>query len=184
MEKTKLTRTRMAARLAEEFQDGWIVNLGVGMPLLCSNYVPEGRRIIFHSENGVVGYGRLAYEDEIDIHSVNAGTQFVLLEPFAATMSHADAFAIIRKGMLDAAVLGAYEVAANGDFANWRLRNRKGGGIGGAMDIAANAKRMFIIMEHTTKDGAPRLLAQCTEPITAPGVVSLLLATRLRTFRL
>jgi 3-oxoacid CoA-transferase B subunit len=175
VEKTKLTRTQMAARLAAEFQDGWIVNLGVGMPLLCSNFVPEGRRIIFHSENGVIGYGRLAYEDEIDPQAVNAGAQYVLLEPFAAIVHHADAFAIIRKGMLDAAVLGAYEVAANGDFANWRLSSRKGGGIGGAMDIAACAQRMFIIMEHTTKDGEPRLLAQCTEPITAPGVVKLVM---------
>jgi 3-oxoacid CoA-transferase B subunit len=137
--------------------------------------VPKDRRVIFHSENGVIGYGRLAYEDEIDPHAVNAGVMYVLLEPFAAIVNHAEAFAIIRKGMLDAAVLGAYEVAANGDFANWRLLGRKGGGIGGAMDIAACAQRLFVIMEHTTRDGQPRLLRQCTQPITAPGVVKLVM---------
>jgi 3-oxoacid CoA-transferase B subunit len=172
-EKPRLTRDLMAARAAAEFQDGWIVNLGVGMPTLCSDFVPAGRRVIFHSENGVVGYGRGAAGDEIDVHTVNAGVQPVLLHPFASTMHHADAFAIIRSGRLDVGVLGAYEVAANGDFANWRTAGRKGGGIGGAMDIAACAKRIIILMEHTTREGAPRLLPACTLPITGKGVVTL-----------
>jgi 3-oxoacid CoA-transferase B subunit len=171
--KQKLTRRQMAARTAAEFGDGWIVNLGIGMPTLCSDFVPDGRRVIFHSENGVVGYGRNASEEERDPHVVNAGVQPVLLEPFASILHHADAFAIVRSGLLDVAVLGAYEVSANGDFANWKTAGRKGGGIGGAMDIAACAQRVFIIMEHTTREGAPRLLRRCALPITAPGVVRL-----------
>src|SRR5215210_2225661 len=127
--KSKLTRDQMAARVAAEFEDGWIVNLGVGMPTLCSSFVPPGRRIIFQSENGVIGYGRGADEGEEDPHVVNASVLPVVLEPFAAIVHHADSFAIIRSGMLDLGVLGAYEVAANGDFANWRTAGRVGGGI-------------------------------------------------------
>lgn len=175
VEKRRLRRDEMAARLAAEFQDGWIINLGVGMPTLCSNFVPEGRRVIFHSENGVIGYGRNAREEEIDPHVVNAGVQPVLLMPFASIVHHADAFGIIRRGLIDVAVLGAYEVAANGDFANWKTAGRKGGGIGGAMDIAACAQRIWIMMEHTTRDGTRRLLRRCTLPITAPGVVKLVM---------
>lgn len=169
----RLSREMMAARTAAEFQDGWLVNLGIGIPTLCSDFVPAGRQIVFHSENGVIGYGRNASEEERDPHVVNAGVQPVLLMPFASTLHHADAFAVIRRGRLDAAVLGAYEVAANGDFANWKTGGRKGGGIGGAMDIAACAQRVFIIMEHTTREGAPRLLQRCSLPITAPGAVTL-----------
>lgn len=173
MAKHRLSRDLMAARVAAEFQDGWLVNLGVGMPTLCSDFVPAGRRVVFHSENGVIGYGRAASEDEIDPHVVNAGVQPVILQPFASILHHADAFAIIRSGRLDVGVLGAYEVGANGDFANWKMDGRAGGGIGGAMDIAACARRVFIIMEHTTRDGAPRLLPRCNLPVTARGVVSL-----------
>ena len=172
-QKHRLSRDLMAARTASEFQDGWLVNLGIGMPTLCSDFVPAGRRVIFHSENGLIGYGRNASDDERDPHVVNAGVQPVLLLPFASIVHHADAFAIIRSGRLDVAVLGAYEVAANGDFANWKTAGRKGGGIGGAMDIAASAQRVFIMLEHTTRDGAPRLLRRCSLPITAPGVVTL-----------
>jgi 3-oxoacid CoA-transferase B subunit len=172
--KSKLTRSQMAARVAAEFADGWIVNLGVGMPTLCSDHVPAGRRVTFHAENGVIGYGHNASEDELDPHVVNASVQPVVLLPFAAIIHHADSFAIIRSGRLDLGVLGAYEVAANGDFANWKTAGRVGGGIGGAMDIAANARRIFIMMEHTTRDGAPRLRRRCTLPVTAPGVVKLI----------
>ena len=173
-EKTKLTRQQMCDRLAMEFQDGWIVNLGVGMPTLCSNYVDPSREIINHSENGVVGYGPLAAEGEEDRHLVNAGGQHVTALPGMATVHHADSFMMIRGGMIDVTVMGAYEVAENGDFANWRIPNRKGGGIGGAMDLAACAKRVFIAMEHTTREGEPRLLKRCKLPITAPGVVKML----------
>jgi 3-oxoacid CoA-transferase B subunit len=175
MEKTPLTRDLMAARAAAEFQDGWIVNLGIGIPTMCSDFIPADRGIILHSENGVIGYGRNATDEEAGPYTVNASVQPVLLQPFASIVHHADSFALVRQGMLDAAVLGAYEVAANGDFASWKLAGRKGGGIGGAMDIAACARRVFVIMEHTTREGAPRLLRRCTLPITAPGVVRLVI---------
>jgi 3-oxoacid CoA-transferase B subunit len=173
-DKPKLARQTMCDRLAMEFQDGWIVNLGVGMPTLCSNYVDPTREIIFHSENGVIGYGPLAAEGSADPHLVNAGGQSVTARPGMAIVHHADSFALIRRGMIDVTVMGAYEVAENGDFANWRIPTRKGGGIGGAMDLAACAKRVFIAMEHTTRDGQPKLLRRCRLPITAPGVVTLL----------
>ena len=174
VEKTKLTRQQMCDRLAMEFQDGWIVNLGVGMPTLCSNYVDDSREIINHSENGVVGYGPLAAEGEEDRHLVNAGGQHVTPQPGMGIVHHADSFMMIRGGMIDVTVMGAYEVAENGDFANWRIPNRKGGGIGGAMDLAACAQRVFIAMEHNTREGEPRLLKRCKLPITAPGVVKML----------
>ena len=173
-EKPKLDRQSMCDRLAMEFQDEWIVNLGVGMPTLCSNYVDTSCDIITHSENGVIGYGPLAEEGKEDGHLVNAGGQFVTAEPGMSILHHADSFAVIRGGMVDVTVMGAYEVAENGDFANWRIPTRKGGGIGGAMDLAACAKRVFIAMEHNTRDGGHKLLNRCSLPITAPGVVKLL----------
>ncbi len=169
----KLERQVMCDRLAMEFQDEWIVNLGVGMPTLCSNYVDPNKDIIFHSENGVIGFGPLAAEGQEDKHLVNAGGQHVTVRPGMAIVHHADSFALIRSGMVDVTVMGAYEVAENGDFANWRIPTRKGGGIGGAMDLAACAKRVFIAMEHLTRDGKARLLKRCKLPITAPGVVTL-----------
>jgi 3-oxoacid CoA-transferase B subunit len=171
MPKERLSRDLMAARVAAELQDGWVVNLGLGMPTTVSDFIPVDRRVIFHSENGVIGYGRRATEEEVGPYIVNAGVQPVELTPFASIVHHADSFALIRGGRLDAAVLGAYEVAANGDFANWRLAGRKGGGIGGAMDIAACAQRLFILMEHTIRESTPRLLRRCTLALTAPGVV-------------
>ncbi len=177
MEKTPLTRQAMCDRLAMEFGDGWIVNLGIGMPTLCSNYDFGDRDIVFHSENGVIGYGPLAPEGEEDLHLVNAGGQYVTLKQGAAIVHHADSFSLIRGGHLDVTVLGAYEVAENGDFANWKTAGRKGGGIGGAMDLAVGAKRVFIAMEHTTRDGQPRLLKRCSLPVTAVGVVKLVVTT-------
>ena len=172
-EKARLDRQAMCDRLAMEFQDGWVVNLGIGIPTLCSNYVDPTREIINQAENGVIGYGPLAPQGEEDRHLVNAGGQHVTSLPGMAIVHHADSFGIIRGGMVDVTVLGAYEVAENGDFANWRLPNRKGGGIGGAMDLAAGAKRVFIAMEHCTREGGPRLLRKCNLPITAPGVVKM-----------
>lgn len=172
-EKPRLERQAMCDRLAMEFQEGWIVNLGVGMPTLCSNYVDPSRSIINQSENGVIGYGPLAPKGAEDKHLVNAGGQNVVALPGMAIVHHADSFALIRGGFVDVTVMGAYEVAENGDFANWRIPNRKGGGIGGAMDLAVGAKRVFIVMEHNTRDGQPRLLKRCRLPVTAPGVVKL-----------
>lgn len=182
-DKPKLERQAMCDRLAMEFQDEWIVNLGVGMPTLCSNYTDSSKDIIFHSENGVIGYGPLAAEGKEDRHLVNAGGQNVTAVPGMAIVHHADSFALIRGGMVDVTVMGAYEVAENGDFANWRIPTRKGGGIGGAMDLAACAKRVFIAMEHTTREGNPRLLKKCNLPVTAPSAVKLL-ATDLGLFEI
>ena len=167
-----LTRQQMADAIARRFQDDWIVNLGVGIPTMCSN-TPITADIIYHSENGVIGYGPLTAPGEEDMHLVNAGGQHVTLKPEAAVVHHADSFAIIRSGRIDVTVMGAYEVAATGDFANWKVAGAKGGGIGGAMDLAACAKRVFIILEHTQRNGAPRLLSHCALPITARGVVKL-----------
>jgi len=168
------TRQQMADRIAREFRDGWIVNLGVGMPTLCSNTDIGDRHIIYHSENGLIGYGPIALAGQEDLNLVNAGGQNVTLHPGAAVVHHADAFAIIRSGRIDVTVLGAYEVAENGDFANWKLAGARGGGIGGAMDLAACAKRVFVIMEHLTRDGRPRLVRRCELPVTARGVVTLI----------
>ena len=166
-----LTRQQMADRIARLFEDGWIVNLGVGMPTLCSNTDIGQTDIIYHSENGVIGYGPIAPAGEEDLHLVNAGGQYVTLRPGAAVVHHADSFAMIRAGRIDVTVLGAYEVACNGDFANWKVAGAKGGGIGGAMDLAAGAKNVFLILEHTTRNGAPRLVRECAIPATARGVV-------------
>lgn len=166
-------RQQMADRLAREFQDGWIVNLGVGIPTLCSNTDIGDRRVIYHAENGVIGYGPVLPEGQEDLHLVNAGGQNVSLNPGAAIVHHADSFAIIRSGRIDVTVMGAYEVSCTGDFANWKVAGAKGGGIGGAMDLAAGAKRVFIILEHTTRKGEPRLVRRCALPVTARGVVTL-----------
>ena len=181
MEKTPLSRQAMCDRLAMEFRDGWVVNLGVGMPTLCSNFNFGETDIVFHSENGVIGYGPLVPEGEEDLHLVNAGGQHVTLKLGAAIVHHADSFSLIRSGYIDVTVMGSYEVAENGDFANWKTAGRKGGGIGGAMDLAVGAKRVFIVMEHTTREGTPRLVERCSLPVTAVGVVKLL-ATNLGLF--
>jgi 3-oxoacid CoA-transferase B subunit len=176
MSETKgLTRQQMADRVAWEFQDGWIVNLGVGIPTMCSNTDIGDRAITYHSENGVIGYGPVAPDGEEDLNLVNAGGQNVTLKPGAAVVHHADSFGVIRGGHIDATVMGAYQVAMTGDFANWKLKGQKGGGIGGAMDLAACAKRVFIILEHVTRDGSSRLVTACDLPVTARGVVTLVM---------
>ena len=170
-----LSRQQMCDRLALEFQDGWVVNLGLGIPTLCSNCGFGDREIVFHSENGVIGYGPLAKPGAEDLHLTNAGGQYVTLNPGAAIVHHADSFAMIRGGRIDVTVLGAYEVAENGDFANWKMAGQKGGGIGGAMDLAVGAKNVFVAMEHVTRDGKPRLVERCAIPVTARGVVKLVI---------
>ncbi len=173
----------MANRLAMEFQDGWLVNLGIGIPTLCSNFNFGDRTITFHSENGVIGYGPLAPEGEEDLHLVNAGGQHITLNAGAAIVHHADSFALIRGGYVNVTVMGAYEVAENGDFANWKTAGRKGGGIGGAMDLAVGAKQVFVAMEHTTREDQPRLVKRCNLPVTAVGAVKLV-ATNLGLFEI
>ncbi|MSP05728.1 MAG: 3-oxoacid CoA-transferase subunit B [Acetobacteraceae bacterium] len=172
-EEKGLSRQAMCNLLAAEFQDGWIVNLGVGIPTMCSNADFGDRVITLHSENGVIGYGPIATPEQEDRHLVNAGGQKVTINPGASIVHHADSFSLIRAGKIDVTVMGAYEVSGRGDFANWKLKGAKGGGIGGAMDLAACAKRVFIVMEHVTRTGAPRIVENCSLPITAPGVVKM-----------
>ena len=172
----RLTRDQIAAVIARRLEPGWLVNLGIGMPTAAAGYVEAEREIIFTSENGVIGYAGLAPEHEIDDDVVNAGVQSVTLRPGAAIVHHADSFGLIRRGMNDLSVLGAYEVASDGSFANWRTSLEpfdQLGGIGGAMDLAARAQQIWIAMEHTTRDGAPRLLERCTLPVTGPRGVTL-----------
>jgi 3-oxoacid CoA-transferase B subunit len=172
-ESNRLNRDQIAARVALELQDGWLVNLGIGMPTLTVNYIPEGRDILFHSENGIIGMGpKPAREEDIDPDLMSAGKGPVTLIPGGAFIHHADSFAVARGGRLDAAVLGAFQVAVNGDLANWRLPNAISGSVGGAMDIAAGAKRVFAMMTHTAKGGEPKIVEKLTYPLTAKTCVS------------
>ena len=181
--KQPLTRQEMANRIAMEFQDGDVVNLGIGIPTLCSNFVHHNKTIFYQSENGLVNYGPIAFPGEENPELVNAGGQYVIEIPGMAILDHADSFGLIRSGYVDITVLGAYEVAENGDFANWKLANARGGSIGGAMDLAVGAKKVFLILEHTTKEGQSRLVEQCKLPVTAVGVVGLV-ATNLGLFQI
>jgi 3-oxoadipate CoA-transferase beta subunit len=163
-----LTRAGMAERLARDIPEGWYVNLGIGIPLLVGDFVPPGREVIFQSENGLVGMGPLQKPGELNTWIVNAGKQNVTLRTGAAIVHHADSFAMIRGGHLDLCVLGAFEVAENGDFANWTTSLTKAvPAVGGAMDLAAGAQRVWLLMEHTSKDGSSKLVEKCTLPLTA-----------------
>jgi 3-oxoadipate CoA-transferase beta subunit len=166
-------RTAMAARVAQDIPEGWFVNLGIGMPTMVADHIPPEREVIFHSENGILGMGPAPAAGAVDPWLINAGKQPVTLVPGAALMHHADSFAIIRGGHLDLCVLGAFEVAANGDIANWATsENDSAPAVGGAMDLTAGARRLWVVMEHTTKDGKPKLVEACGYPLTAAGVVS------------
>jgi 3-oxoadipate CoA-transferase beta subunit len=169
---TPLDRAGMAARVAQDIPEGWYVNLGIGIPTLVSDFVPPDREVIFHSENGVLGMGPAPAPDKVDPWLINAGKQHVTLRTGGAYVHHADSFAIIRGGHLDLCVLGAYQVAENGDIANWATGERDvAPAVGGAMDLAAGAKRLWVVMEQTTKKGEPRLVKRLTYPPTALGVV-------------
>jgi acetate CoA/acetoacetate CoA-transferase beta subunit len=174
VEKYRMDEQTMALRVAKEFQDGMVVNLGVGIGTQCMNYVPEGREVIFHSENGALGLGPIvstAAEAELDL--TNAGGQPVKRKLGMCFFSHDEAFAMIRGKHVDMVVLGAMEVSEKGDLANWVLPDRGVGNVGGSMDLAIGAKKVVVVMIHTTRDGKPKLLKQCTLPLTAPGCVSL-----------
>jgi 3-oxoadipate CoA-transferase, beta subunit len=165
-------RIAMAARLAADIPEGWWVNLGIGIPTLVADHVPPGREVIFHSENGVLGMGPAPAPEDANPWLINAGKQHVTLRPGGSYVNHDASFAIIRGGHLDLCVLGAFEVAENGDIANWsRSDNDFAPAVGGAMDLAVGAKRLWAIMEHTTKSGEPRLVHRCTYPLTALGAV-------------
>ncbi|MBR8653914.1 CoA transferase subunit B [Achromobacter sp. Marseille-Q0513] len=168
-----LTRDAMARRLAQDIPDGSYVNLGIGMPVLVAAHLPPDREIVLHSENGILGMGPPPAEADIDLDLINAGKAPVTLLPGGAYFHHADSFAMMRGGHLDICIMGGMQVAANGDLANWSLkRPGEAPAVGGAMDLAVGARRVFIMMEHNSKDGAPKLLQHCTLPLTGAGVVS------------
>ena len=164
--KERLSRELMAMRVAGELEDGTVVNLGIGMPTLVSNYIPMDGSIILHAENGVIGYGPFPQEGQEDANLVNAGGQPVTLQPGAAIVSHADSFAMIRGGYIDVAVLGGFQVSQRGDLASWSTDEESLGSPGGAVDIALAARRVIVMMEHTTKEGGPKLLRECGYPLT------------------
>ncbi len=167
------TRTQMAARLAADIPEGWFVNLGIGVPTMVADHVPPDREVILHSENGILGMGPAPAKGEEDAWLINAGKQPVTLRAGGSFFHHADSFAIIRGGHLDLCVLGAYEVAANGDIANWATgENDTAPAVGGAMDLAVGAKRLWVIMEHVTKSGGAKLVERCSYPLTATRAVS------------
>ncbi len=166
-------RNQIAARAARDIPEGWYVNLGIGIPTLITEHIPEGREVIVQSENGILGMGPSPAPNAVDRWLVNAGKQHVTLLPGASLFHHADSFAMIRGGHLDLCVLGAFEVASNGDVANWSTSSSDmTPAVGGAMDLALGAKRLWILTEHTAKDGTPKLVERCGYPLTAPGVVS------------
>lgn len=170
---TPLGRTGMAARVAEDIPAGWYVNLGIGIPTLVADHLPVEREVVVHSENGILGMGPAPATHSENPWLVNASTQRVSLRPGGAYVHHADSFAIVRGGHLDLCVLGGFQVAENGDLANWAQSGTETGRqIGGAMDLAVGAKRVWVVMEHTTKHGQARLLRRCGYPLTAAGCVS------------
>jgi len=169
-----LTRELIALRVARELEDGMVVNLGIGLPTLVANFVPQGRHVIFQAENGILGYGRILENDEeFDQDMINAGGQPVAILPGASFFSSDQSFAMIRGGHIDVAVLGGLQVSERGDLANWLVPERGGGSIGGAMDLAAGARRLIVAMEHVTPDGRPKILRRCTYPLTAERCVDL-----------
>jgi len=167
-----LTRAQMAARVAADIPDGWYVNLGIGIPTLVADHVAAEREVVFHSENGIVGMGPAPTADTVDPWLINAGKQHVTLRTGGSYVHHADSFAIIRGGHLDLCVLGAFQVAENGDIANWATSdNDTAPAVGGAMDLCVGVKRLWVVMEHTTRTGESRLVRKCSYPLTALGVV-------------
>ena len=168
----KLSNAQIAWRAAQDLEDGSYVNLGIGFPEMIATFQPEGREVVYHNENGVLGFGRAPAEGEEDWDLINAGKKAITMKSGTAFFHHADSFAMVRGGHLDLAVLGAYQVAQNGDLANWRVGSKGVPAVGGAMDLVHGAKRVAVVTDHVTKDGAPKLVEQCTFPLTGVGCVT------------
>ncbi len=176
LNKPRLDDQTMAHRVAREFENGMVVNLGFGIPTLASNFVAEGKEIVIQSENGVLGLGRTAItEEEQNFHLVNASGQFATPLPGMSFFDHAESFSMIRGGHIDLCVLGGLQVSEKGDLANWLIPGREPGGMGGGMDLAFGAARLVIVMTHTTKDNQPKILNKCNYELTAPHCVSLII---------
>jgi 3-oxoacid CoA-transferase B subunit len=178
MEKERLSRETIAMRIAREFFDGAVVNLGIGIPTLCSSFVPEGYQVFYHTENGALGFGGVVSEEEkndyADVDLTNAGGQYIHTKPGMSFFSHADSFAMIRGGRVDISVLGVLEVSEKGDLANWMFPGRGVGNIGGGMDLAFCAGKLIGATEHTTKDNKPKIVKKCSIPLTAPACMDMI----------
>ncbi|EKE70163.1 3-oxoacid CoA-transferase subunit B [Celeribacter baekdonensis] len=167
-----LNNAQIAWRAAQDIEDGSYVNLGIGFPEMIAKFQPEGRDVTYHTENGVLGFGKAPLEGEEDWDLINAGKKAITLNPGASFFHHADSFAMVRGGHLDLAVLGAYQIAQNGDLANWRVGSKGVPAVGGAMDLVHGAKRVAVVTDHVTKDGKPKLVETCTFPLTGVACVT------------